>query len=258
MYAIEQEKPPADFLNAWSAAGKHLERISDGAVQWLRYTLYQPYIEHLSFRLGNQLFFIHIEAIDGLQVIYPFTGKQKKTFINAAENAGAIPCVMHMKKIAGAYIPINPGWSLLHAISGLPVTPPELVTDAAIEISDWELHDFAIQVVRNYLEKEGKEITSWQSSLDIDPSLWFKNGDDIAYIIVRAARYPEKSAGKPANLADIQHGCLPMSKTGYFASVVAANADDPFDPDGQHVLPLYRGHGIYVKFEGLEPLATIK
>jgi hypothetical protein len=43
-----------------------------------------------------------------------------------------------------------------------------------------------------------------------------------------------------------------MSRVGFFASVTVANADDPFDPSGENAMPLYRGHGMMVRFEGLE------
>ncbi len=42
---------------------------------------------------------------------------------------------------------------------------------------------------------------------------------------------------------------------GYFASVAVLNSDDPFNPDAKsnaNYLPLYRGHGMFVKFEGLK------
>ena len=46
----------------WSAAGRHLSHQAGGQVQsWLRAHLTPPFLEHLSFSLGNQLFFIRVE-----------------------------------------------------------------------------------------------------------------------------------------------------------------------------------------------------
>jgi hypothetical protein len=41
-------------------------------------------------------------------------------------------------------------------------------TEARIEISDWELLDFAIQCVRNQLEKEGYQVRGWTSEPGAD------------------------------------------------------------------------------------------
>jgi hypothetical protein len=46
--------------------------------------------------------------------------------------------------------------------------------------------------------------------------------------------------------------CAKMGKSGFFASVSVASADDPFDPSGSNAMPLYRGHAMIVRFEGLE------
>ena len=47
--------------------------------------------------------------------------------------------------------------------SGAPVEEQKFDPRARIEISDWELLDFAIQVVRNELEQEGYHIEDWTS-----------------------------------------------------------------------------------------------
>ena len=39
-------------------------------------------------------------------------------------------------------------------------------------------------------EKQGKKVTQWQSNPDVDPSMWFVDGDHLAWIVVRADRYP--------------------------------------------------------------------
>jgi hypothetical protein len=68
---------------------------------------------------------------------------------------------------------------------------------------------------------------------------------------VRAVRYPTAEAPWPRNLDAIKRQCVSQSHRGFFASVALANANDPFDPKGGSPMPLYRGHGMYVRFEGL-------
>ncbi len=238
MHEVTQDEPSDDFKAAWSAAGEHIQTQSGGGLNWLRADLNPPMAEHLSFRMGNQIFFIFVDAAEfSLSQCLPL-------FLRVAKIAGAIPCFMRMRKRISTWEADNPGWGLIHAESGEVVTPPALVSDALVEMTAWELHDFAIQTVSGYLEQQGKRVFSKQSSLEIDPSIWFEDEDGPSFVVVREARYPEQEAPHPANVAAIKGSCARMSKSGYFASVAVANSDD-LD------LPLYRGYGMYVKFTGL-------
>jgi hypothetical protein len=53
-----------EFAACWRAAGHHLHTQSQSSLDWLRAHVNPPFLEHLSFRLGNQLFFIRIEDAD--------------------------------------------------------------------------------------------------------------------------------------------------------------------------------------------------
>ncbi|MHC1699977.1 MAG: hypothetical protein AB9900_03230 [Humidesulfovibrio sp.] len=245
MYEIEQDEPPKDFAVAWQCAGMHIQKMGQEGINWLRATLNPPLAEHLSFRLGNQLIFVFVD-IDG----FPFSGKRKQLFLNVSDEATAIPCVMRMQQRLAVFEPAHRGWGLVHANTGQEVDPASLVSDELIEMSNWELHDFSVQVVRDQLEKEGKNVFSSQSSLHIDPSIWFEDKGMPFWVVVRSGRYPQQQAPRPANLAEIKASCARMSPNGFFASVTAANANDPFTSDKG--MPLYRGHGLYFRYEGLE------
>ena len=66
MYDIEMQEPSPEFGECWAAAGTHLDRQVDGGIRfWLRTELTPPFLEHLSFRLGNQLFFVRLEDVEG-------------------------------------------------------------------------------------------------------------------------------------------------------------------------------------------------
>jgi hypothetical protein len=55
-----------EFALAWNAAGRQLEIAAQGPIQsWLKANLYPPFLERLSFRLGNQLFFIRLHDPGG-------------------------------------------------------------------------------------------------------------------------------------------------------------------------------------------------
>lgn len=251
MYQVEQSPPSEDFKNAWSAAGQHIQKQADTGLSWLRATLTPPMAEHLSFRIGNQIFFIFVEAA---AFSYP---QGKNLFEKVCVNANAIPCLMPMKKWLGKWKPSNSGWGLIHAQSNTAINPLDYVSDELIEMTDWELHDFAIQVVCTHLEKERKKVFSKQPSTEIDPSIWFEDSNGPNFVIIRSSRYPATEAMVPNNIANIKQGCAKIYNSGYFASVVFANSEDPFDPEAKtngNYLPLYRGHGVFPKFPGLLPL----
>jgi len=248
MYQIEQKEPSLNFKRAWQAAGGHIQKQGHGSVNLLRGNLNPPMAEHLSFRVGNKLFFVFVEAAE-----FTFAGEHS-LFLKVAKEATAIPCIMPMAERLSGYFPKISGWGLMHAETRKEINPFELVTDELIEMSDWEVHDFATQVVKNSLEKDGKNVFSSQSSLHIDPSVWFEESGKAFWVVVRAVRYPDKEACIPSNIRDIEASCSKMGERGFFASVTVANADDPFDPDSKengNFLPLYRGHGMFVRYDGL-------
>ena len=244
MYQIDQEEPSSTFKRVWQLAGHHLQQKAQDGFNWLRANLNPPLAEHLSFIIGNQLIFVYVEAAE-----FTFQ-RNKELFLNVAKEANAIPCIMPMTEGLIEFQPSAPGWGLIHAVTGKVINPLELISEELIEMSDWELHDFAIQIVKSHLKKENKNVFSAQSSLQINPSIWFETSGKANWVLVRAVRYPKKEAKIPDNIEDIALNCSRMGKTGYFASVAVSSDKDPFDVNG-NVVPLYRGHGMYVKFEGL-------
>lgn len=241
MYKIDAIEYSAEFRAAWFAAGKFIQQQATSDLMWLRKDINSPCAEHLSFRIGNKLFFIFVEAAEQEM------SRREKLLLDVALAAGAIPCKMKMHQLDGNWVPVHPGWGLTHAESGDEILPLNLLSDELIEMSAWELHDFSIQVVCGYLEKEGKEIQSKQSTIEIDPSIWFLDGQSRSYVVVREVCFPEWNAPIPSNIESIKQNCNPISEIGYFASVSVANADN-------HDLPPYRGHGMHVRFTGIEEL----
>jgi hypothetical protein len=251
MYDIEMQKMEPEFFSCWQAAAIHLNsQVQDGTMAWIRAHPYPPYMEHLSFRIGNQLFFIRVEDIDGT-VEGPGT---LEGMITVAEANRGHACIIHMRKNSGGeWIPGREGWSLADASTGAPVDPSSLVTEDKVEMTDWELHDMAVQVVREYLEKKGYQIMSWQGNPEIDPSIWFI-GDSKGpeWVVVRATRYPEARAEPPENWKDIALQCANISPEGHYASVALANSEQQFDSENEEAVPLWRGSSMYIQFPGLE------
>ena len=252
MHNIEMQEMSPEFLKCWQAAGTHLNKQAQGGIQsWLRAHPYPPFLEHLSFRLGNQVFFIRVEDADK-RIDGPGSARG---LMSIADGCKGHACILPMKKkfLGGAWAAERGGWGLVDARTGATVDPVMLISDQKIEMTDWELQDFAVQVVRDQLEKEGYQLMSWQGNPDVDPAIWFVGQSKRPeWVVVRAVRYPLNHATKPTNWAAIAAGCTHMSDVGHFAQVAFASTDQRFEAEGETPVPLWRGHGVHVRYVGLE------
>src|ERR1700730_3431391 len=112
MHEIETHIVSEEFASCWQAAGRHIEAQAQGPLHsWLKVNLNPPFLEHLSFRLGNQLFFIRIEDVDErLQVPGSRVG-----LLSVATGCRGHPCIMPMRYRTGAWVPDAAGWGLMDA-----------------------------------------------------------------------------------------------------------------------------------------------
>lgn len=254
MFDIQMDEPDKDFRECWIAAAQHLHKQVDGGIQgWLKVEPQPPFLEHLSFRLGNQLFFIRIVDPEN-QLEIPGT---HQGLLSVSEGCNGNACLMPMEKVAGEWRPVHVGWGLLKLPEENPFNPVDLVSDEKIIISDWELQDFAVQIVRNELESKGFKIMSWNGNPKVNPSVWYVGDNGPEWVIVKGVRYPDQDAQPPEDIDAIASRCATVSEIGNFASVTLANGEDPFDPDAAtngNFLPIYRGYGATVRYQGLQKL----
>jgi hypothetical protein len=252
VYEIEIQEMSEAFFPCWKAAGIHLTRQVAGGIQsWLRAHPYPPLLEHLSFRLGNQLFFIRVEDVDG-KVRGPGS---LRGVAAAATDANGRACILPMKKklFGGGWAAAMPGWGLLDAETRQSIDPVALVSDEKIEMTPWEVHDMTVQVVRDYLESQGFQVMSWQGNPGVDPSIWFIGDTNRPeWVVVRSDRFPANVAERPSSWAAIAKNCARRSATGHFASVVVVSENQPFESSEEQPVPLWRGLGMHVRFTGLE------
>lgn len=247
MHVINMAEITEDFARCWKAAGLHIEKqLQDKFHGWLRCNLTPPFLEHLSFRLGNQLFFIHLVDVDGLLE----TPSSLNGLLAIADGCKGHACLMPMRKRGNDWQPSEIGWGLIEARTYAYINPVELVSDEKIKMTEWELHDFAVQVVRQDLVQQGREMMSWQGNPEVKPSIWFVGDNGPEWVVVKCLSHPSVHEGIIETLSTLE---LPSAK-GNFAIVTVANANDPFDLDainnGNFEL-LYRGEGMMVKYEGL-------
>ena len=170
-----------EFTVCWQAAGRHLlNQVDTGSLKFIRSRLTPPIQEHLSFIIGNQLFFVHVRDV--------FTNMSPPSDLSACESvaelSNGIPCIldMHINK-SGEWAALEAGWGLKHAVSGEAINPVELISDEKIEISEYELFDFCVQVVRERIKKEGGEVFNWNSHPEITPSLFFQDAEKNLHFV---------------------------------------------------------------------------
>ncbi len=246
-----------DFAKCWHAARSHLQDQVDKPLGWQKVNLDPPFLEHMSIVMGNQLFFIQLEDVDQ-QLETP--GNPEGLFY-IANGCKGYACVMPMRKSSGEWAPATGGWGLLDARTRKPVTPPDLITDELIELTDWELHSCAVQIIKEEIEKNSDELVSSQTNPDVEPSLWCDGPDGSFWFVVRAVRYPEKKADKPDTLPKFQELCdryTPGSR-GFFVSVLFTSLAETFDAQAEengNIAPLYRGKEFHYRCSDIEVITS--
>lgn len=238
-----------DFIQCWQSAGRHLQMKGGSELVWMRAHLEVPFMEHLSFRLGNQLFFVRLEDVDGL-VKMPGT---EEDLAKIARECKGYACIMPMRFSFGNWLCSGEGWNLLTLENRTPVIPPDLVTDEKIEMTDWELHDFAVQVARKELTESGDTVSAWNSNPELQPSLWLGGDAGLQWVVLQAVRFPQE-AKIPDNIHEIDEAYKARGAKGNFAYVSFSNEKQDIKTslkDGGKPLPIYRGEKAIVSFSGL-------
>ena len=256
MHKVPMEEFSEEFVRCFNAAGSHIQALanrtnlpSPQVFGWLKSRLCPPFLEHLSFRVGNQLFFVRIESSNGL-IDEPGSRVGLRAISNGCKGYA---CLMPMHKTEGEWRPDAPGWGLLDAASLSPIEPPMLVTDERIVMTEWELRDFSVQIVMNHvIEDLGFEIMSFQSNPQVDPSIWFVGHNGPEYVVVREAGRHNETITRPSNLSTISENCRPLSRIGHFAPVNFSLYGSR-NPGSRHQ-QLWRGHEMNVEFHGLLPI----
>jgi len=232
MHEVEMQEASEEFAKCWKAAGSHIQRRAQGPIQsWLKVSITPPFLEHLSFRLGNQLFFVRLEDVDG-RLLVPGT---RSGLLMIADGCKGYPCIMPMRRVAGAWTPEGTGWGLIDARSEKAVDPITLISDERIEMTDWELQDFAVQIVRDHLKKDGKEIMSCQGNPAVDPSIWF-----VGEAILNPATKKGSTMTEENNNADeyYQNVLRENGLVGRRTSIQCQDRSDTVGIDGFHELAL--------------------
>ena len=245
-YEIPHQEVTPDFTDCLINAVQHISDLTvslpTGVFGFFNASVASPFLEHFSFRLVNQLFFVFIEDYE--QQLRTPTQIEQTLF--AADLANGIPCVLTMRKTVDGWVPAREGWGLVDVETRQPISPPSLTSTEQIEISDWELQGFAVQVVKAHLEKSVKGVLSTNSNPDVTPSIFAVSEDHTPFFVqVSAARHPHVPEVDLSDMQKLKHRLSEHAEKGYVAlvSVLGANSD-----------LLFRGEPYRVKFDGLQEI----
>jgi hypothetical protein len=252
LYSVDETPMTEAFHACWYAAAVHLSAQGQGAINWLKATPTPPFLEHLSFRLGNQLFFVRVEDIDEVEI----GPGNRGGVISIAEGTGGHACIIYMKlDRTGEWRPATSGWGLLKVEDEGMIDPPSLISEELIEISEWEMQDIAVQVVRGILEDQGHTVESWQGSPHLNPSIWYRKNGVRTWVIVRSCKYPEQQGTLPSEVMSLRQKFEAQGFLGEYGLVSLSSLDSNLaSARSSGADSIFRGHMVSAQFRELLPI----
>ena len=213
-------------------------QLGQGYLQWIKFVSVPTPI-HLSFRFGNQVFFVHFQDINN-ELDAP---GHMEGFLGICERYKCFACTLPIQKSLKGWTMVNTGWGLVDAITNKVLDPFSLVSDEKIEMSEYEIHEIGVSHVHEtFLEKTmGYKVTSWFKDLGIYPSVTFINdhGEEChVFVGVSHSSEPYKKIDIYLDLMEAALSRRPETKI-YFARVHVVNSNDDFKSPK---MTLYRGH----------------
>ena len=231
-----------EFVECHTEIAEYLRLQGQRQISWLYFASF-PTPVHISFRLGNQIFFVRFQDVNNeLHVPGHMEG-----FLAICEGFKCFPCILPIRKSLKGWTAENSGWGLIDARTNKPLDPFSLISDEKIEMSEHEIHEAAVtHVHEQFLEKTmGYQVTRWIKDPILNPSVSFLNyRNEECHVIVGVSHSSEPL--KDIRLyMDTMHSALsrrPDSKV-YFASVQVLSSYDDFK---NPTMPLYRGYPLSI------------
>lgn len=271
-YLIDRPEPTEIFLKARQIAGIQLQEqfeiFNKGKVnssydgfKWVKTELTYPSFDNLTFSFKNSVYSVVIELIDNTGS--SFSLKQRERLLNACAENNLIPCLfkinlreksknllsfMASNNIQDEYelSPLEQGWNLFNAMSNQKINPLILSSEEQTKMSKWELSNFAIQIVRTDIEKDGNEVLSFCDLPEVNPQIWFKDKQgNVGWVVVKHITTEiDLDYRKWVGLEQHIEQLLPFD--GYYASIQFHSLKT------NSMINLNRGDAYLVNYKGLE------
>ena len=203
-YVIDRPEPGRQYFRDRENAIRYLDRIAmkvEGLsytdatehkyLRWIKIEPSYPSFDDFTFGFMNQVFSVLVlRADDNGRLLNP--PSRIEALRREAKRNNLIPCVFPINDRTG-----NPSlygtWNLFNPFTGKIVDPLAISSDELVELSDWEIRNWAVSFVWNSinLNDESTERLSYCDVLDIYPQIWFrdKSGKEC-WIEVLYAVYP--------------------------------------------------------------------
>ena len=247
-FLIDRSDPGRQFIEDRMTALNYLDKIAlklEGGTheyfRWIKTEPSYPAFEDFTFGFGNQIFPVLVLRANeqGRLLNVP---PRIEALRRESEANSLIPCVFPILDRTGK--PFFSGrWNLINPFTGKQVDPVAESSDDLVEISDWELRNWAVQIVYDSLEKDGLEKLSYCDAPGIDPQIWFRDkAGHECWLEVLYAPYPADIQSLTFSYSEWPEQVL--SHEGYVARVGFA------DSEGMPVL--CRTRGAFVNFRGIE------
>ena len=271
-YLIDRPEPSKIFLRARHMAGVQLQEqfafynqknvnSNYNGFKWIKAELTYPSFDNLTFSYKNSIFSVVIELI--IENESSFTKQQKDRLLKACDENNLIPCIFKLKFKEKAFhsfdrllddnsqldyelTVLEKGWNLNDARTNLKIDPINLACNERTRMSKWELSNFAIQIVKNDIQKEGNQILSFCDLPEVNPQIWFKNKKgEMSWVIVKHIK--NESDLEYRKWIGLENKSLQLKPyDGYFASVQF------YSMNTKSTTELFRGDGMSVNYKGLE------
>jgi len=253
-YLIDRPEEPSElFLAARQMAGMQLQeqftRFNFSAppahlpaFRWIKAEMTFPSFDHLSFAHKNSIFSVLIDIRHGEES--SLSEQQMRNLLDACRAHQLIPCVFRIDFDDELLLPRSTGWNLIHGQTGELIDPPGQSEEAPVVMSAWELSNFAIQVVRDYVEKQGNEVLSFCDLPEVNPQIWFRDADGReCWLIVENTVTNE--ALDAAKWQDFEQSNPQLSGMDGYYTGVRIKSRNP---------QVMRGDGLMVDFKGMEKI----
>jgi hypothetical protein len=226
--------------------------------EWLFLTVFQAETAdfHLVMRYRNQLGLVFVAATTGTASVRTLDRSGKERLLARAREMRGVAIVAHcglapVGEDGSEVAPTVESLEFEDASIGVPLGEDKLDTHAQIELSAWEVLDFAIAHVRDRMENEGYRIEHWTSEPLPGPHIVAWKDGAITRVVVSGRRFPIASAVFDQDrLSSVAEATLNGGGAFAKADVMFAHSDDPLT--GEDVLPLYRGEPVSIGYKGLQ------
>lgn len=257
---VNRPKESKEYLQARNIAGLQIQNNfsskSNSAeshwsqdFHWIKAELTSPSFDDLTFGYKNKVFSVLIDFVRPVRhILRQMTVESLlpqdriEQFLTTAKENNLVPCLFPIYR--DGLKPMTIGWNLLHAKTHEWLQPEKMATNERTPLSKWELNNFAIQVVRQYIEDNGDKICSFCDMIGIEPQIWFENkkGERCWVVVKQIDDATDNDYHKWLGLENVSTTI--KKHDGFFAGVEFRNAND-------FGTTLYRGEGAIPKFEGL-------